>query len=231
MEDAAGTGRAAFFQPLDISREIRARSLNKRYLARVYRLIPGLEDSRRRLAAFLHWAAGPLVAGLRPAALIRIPGGDLAASWSAWGAEFCADRGISVLPLRESSGGSLVLLFRRRPLIRKALTGVAARFLSSAAYPISSGADACLRVLQARFKEPGKFPHEIGIFLGYPPEDVIGFRSGKPSPYSCRGYWKVYHRPDRAERTFAYLDAARIKLVREFFYDRDRACPAPADQV
>jgi hypothetical protein len=151
----------------------------------------------------------------------------LAVSWAAWGDEFCAARGISALALRESTGGSLVLLFRRRHLVRKALTGVPARFLSSMAYPVGSGVDACLRVLQDRFQVPGEFPHEIGIFLGYPPEDVIGFRSGRPSPYSCRGYWQVYHRPDRAERTFAYLDAARIKMVRDFFYDGGRACSAP----
>jgi hypothetical protein len=46
--------------------------------------------------------------------------------------------------------------------------------------------------------------------------DVIGFCSGKPSPYGCRGYWQVYHRPERAQRTFAWMDAARLKLTEEF---------------
>lgn len=196
----------------------------KWFLARVYGLIPSLEDSRQRLTAFLHWAAGPLIAGLKPAALVRIPRGDLAAAWTAWGGEFRAARGISALPLRETPGGSLILLFRRGPLIRKALTGIPARFLSSLAYPVRSGADACLETLQARFKAGGEFPHEIGIFLGYPPEDVIGFRSGKPSPYTCHGYWKVYHRPERAKRTFAYLDAARIKLIKEFLPEKVNFC-------
>jgi hypothetical protein len=215
MGDAAGAESGT--GPLDISREIRVRGLNKQFLARAYRLLPSLGDARRRLIVFLHWAAGPLVAGLKPAALVRIPKGDLAAAWAAWGTEFCAPRGISVLSLRENPGGSLVLLFRRRLLCRKALTGVAARFLNSMTYPVRSGPEACLKVLQIRFREPGEFPHEIGIFLGYPPEDVIGFCSGKPSPYPCHGYWKVYHRPERAERTFAYLDAVRIKLIKEFF--------------
>jgi hypothetical protein len=215
MGDAAGTGFGT--GPIDINREIRVRSLNKQFLAGFYGFLPSLGDTRRRLIAFLHWAAGPLVAGLKPAALIRFPKGDLAAAWKNWGIELCALRGISVLPLRENPGGCLALLFRRRLLCRKALTGIPARFLASIGYPVRSGPEGCLRILQTRFREPGKFPHEIGIFLGYPPEDVIGFRSGKPSPYACCGYWKVYHRPERAERTFAYLDAARIKLIKEFF--------------
>ena len=38
------------------------------------------------------------------------------------------------------------------------------------------------------------FPHEMGLLLGYPVEDVTGFmvHGGKNSLYS--GYWKVYAR-------------------------------------
>ncbi|MDR3138705.1 MAG: DUF3793 family protein [Treponema sp.] len=189
---------------------------DKLFLARAYRIILGLEDTRRRLRAFMSWAAGPLIAGVRPAALIRMPRGDLATAWAAWGRELCGAWSLSALPLRESPGGTLIFLFRRRALARKALTGIPARFLAALGYPVRSGLEASLELLRTRFEKPGKFPHEIGIFLGYPPGDVAGFRSGKPSPYPCRGYWKVYHRPERAERTFAYLDAARIKLVKEF---------------
>lgn len=45
-------------------------------------------------------------------------------------------------------------------------------------------------------REKGEFPHEIGLFLGYPLEDVIGFinNNGKNSLYT--GYWKVYKNVD-----------------------------------
>ena len=36
------------------------------------------------------------------------------------------------------------------------------------------------------------FPHEIGLFLGYPFEDVMGFIENKGENYLCSGCWKVY---------------------------------------
>ena len=38
----------------------------------------------------------------------------------------------------------------------------------------------------------GDFPHEIGLLLGYPPEDVIGFIENRGQNPLYIGYWKVY---------------------------------------
>ena len=46
------------------------------------------------------------------------------------------------------------------------------------------------------------FPHEIGVFLGYPLHDVIGFIENRGQNYSCCGHWKCYGDADRAQRTF-----------------------------
>jgi hypothetical protein len=108
----------------------------------------------------------------------------------------------------------LALLYRRGLLARKLRGGAAARYLRSLRYP--AGPEACLAFLKARFAGPG-FPHEAGIFLGYPLEEVICFSAGKPSPYKCRGYWTVYRRPEKAERTFVYMDGARLALMKELF--------------
>lgn len=35
-------------------------------------------------------------------------------------------------------------------------------------------------------------PHEIGLFLGYPAEDVKGFIENKAASSKCSGCWKVY---------------------------------------
>ena len=40
-------------------------------------------------------------------------------------------------------------------------------------YPESPGR--CVSYLRGRLAESGEFPHEVGLFLGYPPEDVSGF--------------------------------------------------------
>lgn len=49
------------------------------------------------------------------------------------------------------------------------------------------------------------FPHELGLILGYPPEDVEGFleNGGKKCLYT--GYWKVYaHLEEKLELFWAY---------------------------
>ena len=46
--------------------------------------------------------------------------------------------------------------------------------------------------LARRLTAAGGFPHEIGLFLSYPPEDVLGFILNKACNHKCVGCWKVY---------------------------------------
>ena len=75
--------------------------------------------------------------------------------------------------------------------------------------------DACLEHLQKRFRL--EFPHEIGLFLDYPPEDVRGFLEHRGAESLAVGYWKVYGNVEKARRAFrryrrAECDAARSLL-------------------
>lgn len=72
-----------------------------------------------------------------------------------------------------------------------------------------------------------EFPHEIGVFLEYPIEDVMCFiqESGRNS--LMNGYWKVYHNPGKAQMTFCVYDKARVNAVNEFLMGksvRDIVC-------
>lgn len=60
----------------------------------------------------------------------------------------------------------------------------------------------CLPVLMRRLRWQEHFPHEIGLFLSYPPEDVRGFicHEGKNSKYT--GCWKVYGDVEQSRRRF-----------------------------
>ena len=59
--------------------------------------------------------------------------------------------------------------------------------------PIQSAASAA---------SPG-FPHEIGLFLGYPLQDVLGFIENRGQGSKLVGTWKVYGDEEAARRTFA----------------------------
>ena len=66
-----------------------------------------------------------------------------------------------------------------------------------------------LRCLSRRLRQSEGFPHEIGVFLGYPLEDVIGFCRHKGEGCKLCGYWKVYGDVDHAKRCFAAFDCCR----------------------
>ena len=56
-----------------------------------------------------------------------------------------------------------------------------------------------------------EFPHEIGLFLSYPLEDVEGFIENGGKNSKCTGCWKVYCNEKEAERRFSQFDkCARV---------------------
>lgn len=56
-----------------------------------------------------------------------------------------------------------------------------------------------IRRIRGAYENKNLFPHEIGIFLGYPLEDVLGFWMGGGKNAKKEGEWKVYSDIERAE--------------------------------
>lgn len=56
--------------------------------------------------------------------------------------------------------------------------------------------------LKYKLKHNSEFPHEIGILLGYPIEDIKGFVDNKGKNYKLLGYWKVYSNEEKTQYTF-----------------------------
>ena len=57
------------------------------------------------------------------------------------------------------------------------------------------------------------FPHEMGILLGYPIEDVLGFMEQKGKNYLYSGYWKVYRDVSAKKKIFAQYENAKEELI------------------
>lgn len=75
--------------------------------------------------------------------------------------------------------------------------------------------DQCIRHLKYRFKKES-FPHEIGIFLGYPYEDVVGFIENKGDKFLANGYWKVYAKKEEKIKLFETYNKIRKSYKRIF---------------
>ncbi len=110
-------------------------------------------------------------------------------------------RGLRLLPLRCRRGRALLYLFRPSQLERDLQSSCAQRILAEAGYE-GACLGRCMQCLIRRLQSGDCFPHEIGLFLSYPPEDVRGFIENKAQNYKLIGTWKVYGDEARARRTF-----------------------------
>jgi hypothetical protein len=61
-----------------------------------------------------------------------------------------------------------------------------------------------------------RFPHEIGIMLGYPVEDVMRFVQQRSRGILLLGYWNVYTDISRAHRIFSLYDSCKSTLLSRF---------------
>ena len=73
--------------------------------------------------------------------------------------------------------------------------------------------DSLINWLKIRMNS-SEFPHEIGLFLGYPMTDVLGFIEGKE--YLSVGYWKVYSHVKNCQHTFDKYHKCTHELCKRF---------------
>ena len=177
-------------------------------------------ETREYIKSLLACFGAPTIRGLKPGCLINLRRcGDVcvAATWRALGPELIRGFGVDAVTLssreNDRDSSALILMYERELLRRALFTREALRILA----PLGYGrcvpcVESCLGRLAERFEEC--FPHEVGIFLGYPPEDVDGFmRDGGKKPLAS-GYWKVYGDVGQARKTFRMFKRAERLAAR-----------------
>ena len=122
-------------------------------------------------------------------------------------------KGIRVLPLRVCKGRALIYAYRPNAL-ESDLTDHRARALLLKYGYVPENPNGCVVHLIHRLWSEGEFPHEIGLFLSYPPEDVLGFICNRACNHKCVGCWKVYGDEAAARRQFAAFKACTANYCR-----------------
>ena len=89
----------------------------------------------------------------------------------------------------------------------------------------------CLDRLSERLRTHSEFPHEIGVFLDYPAEDILGFIENNGKNYKLCGCWKVYSDTEKAARAFENYDKCRRFLRRKINTGEDLYCVIPRSSV
>ncbi|SEL09907.1 DUF3793 family protein [Ruminococcus albus] len=114
---------------------------------------------------------------------------------------------------------TLIYVYDRR-LLDKTLSDNSVReLLAEYGYDVSWDSEQCLDRLCERLTN-SDFPHEIGVFLGYPLEDVKGFITNCGQRCKLCGMWKVYSDVERAKELFECYRQCRTKLCQELAQGR-----------
>ena len=144
----------------------------------------------------------PTLAGLKTAKLFTccscsLPVQKMIDQWN----RTLNSKGVFVYLARNHSGRALIYVYRKSRLEKDLSSPNVRTFLNVCGYHCTDIPE-MLAQLSHRLENNCEFPHEIGVFLGYPISDVIGFIKNKGRNCKCIGCWKVYTDEVAAQRLF-----------------------------
>lgn len=157
----------------------------------------------------------PTLASLKTASLFTVTFScrhELVCCIREWNRQL-ADKGVAMIALQEKDDRALIYVFRKKKLREELNCPKIRQFLQSSGYS-GSNLGIALSTLRAHLTELDVFPHEIGLFLGYPIDDVIGFIRNKGQNCKRCGCWKVYCNECEAEKTFARFKKCEAVYMR-----------------
>lgn len=165
-------------------------------------------EPRNCLAAFLALNTAEVLAGIKPANLLRINnrhypcGRNMYQLWQQYGDDLLANCPLVAAVMHHNDDGVLLLLYSPALLQRRLNSRSARTFLHSLSYREPRNIDKTLEDLTRHFVDD-KFPHEIGLFLGYPLKDVTAFMGRTKLTATAQRLWKIY---GRSRRSIALAD-------------------------
>jgi hypothetical protein len=177
--------------------------------------------ARDWLVSFLAYESAEILAGVKPANLINLVnrphhcGRNFYRLWKESGCALLEQSGLVGRELIDR-GDSLLLLVYAPPLLETLLLRPATRaMLHRAGYAPAAETETVLAELQERCRAGEGFPHEIGIFLGYPLKDVAAFLGWVALPFTVQGPWKIYGQPEKSLDLAASHRRCRERMVRK----------------
>lgn len=157
----------------------------------------------KELEALLVQYCSPTLAGIKTGSLFNYTtkqNDDLKLQIKKWN-RILISRGVTMIILKRDQNRNLIYVCRPKKLERDFADADVRAFLSFIGYDCSN-MGLCLQRLIKRIGRSVSFPHEIGLFLGYPLPDVKGFIENAGQNCKCCGMWKVYCNECQAVKLF-----------------------------
>ena len=147
------------------------------------------EMDREDLQTQLALQCAPLLMGIKMSNLLIVPNRNVLDVY-----ELFKDTCISVALIYMSEQKTMFLLYRREELDIYLKSATTKEVMELFGYRGMTPVE-IRRELIHRYEKyaegNGMFPHEMGVLLGYPTEDVLGFIENQGKNYLYAGYWKV----------------------------------------
>lgn len=136
---------------------------------------------------------GPVILGSKPAEIVNIPGcaEDKIMKLNEIEAFFSNCKRIKYKIITVDDNSKRVLFINEKSMNKRLDDKKCKNFLKFLGYPKEYDFEAYMKELIVRL-ESEEFPHEIGIFLGYPLKDVLGFMGYGKQEFVEVCSWRIY---------------------------------------
>ncbi len=162
---------------------------------------------------YLLYHLSPVIKGVKPAITLSISiHKELYQIWNEIGIDFVNSLGLQCTLLRKAQASIILYIYDSTQTEAIMQNFEILKFLHNLGYPMSSHFGDFVDMLVRRYAKYN-CPHELGIFLGIPLDDVIDFMHCTDKPCMLCGYWQVYNDIDTAKEIFASYDKAKNDML------------------
>lgn len=171
-------------------------------------------EQREYIFALVSYHIAPTISGIKAGSIITLRNAEKndLSLWLQYSTSFLYYYNIKCIEIkREEKEG--IFLFYNEALLNAILSDEAViKFLSNFGYTEKMKLHDKLRYLKNRFSS--ECPHELGIFLGIPLEDVENFIEDPNKECLIVGYWKVYSNLSKAKQIFKAFEDTKDMVMK-----------------
>lgn len=194
-----------------------------RNLVTKYMNVINAMENKKYLYSLLLYLIAPTLDGVKPSTIVTLStsGKNLDLLWSKYKKGFLEIYKINYIELKKTDKCTTILFYHKEALNKVIYNKYNLEFLKEIGYRDFSNEESFLLKLKSRFRDT--CPHEIGIFLGIPLEEVRSFIQDPKRECIYCGYWKVYNDIQKAKKQFTTYDISRTNMILEVL-EKEQVC-------
>jgi len=167
-------------------------------------------------SSYIKWLLellGPVLMGSKPSEILNIPEFDVNKETKLNDIKnhFSLCSKVEFIFIDKKEKGLKILFVNKESLAIQINNIKIQNFLKFLGYPNVADVNSCLDHLIEKLKGDN-FPDEIGIFLGYPLKDVVGFMGYGNYKFHNTKYWRIYGDPRPSEDLYSKFLSHREKI-------------------